>query len=289
MYKNTGKKIVAMANIFAGIMFIGSIIAGVAVWDAAGDDIAGIYYGIGTAVIGFVIAWVSNLLLAGFGELILNSHESLAIAKGETLETKHPYPWFMEGAERNICKLFLGKWNTVTIVAVAVGAALFGVLMVFGSIPVFTNTFLTSAMIIPVIVGGLFGPLPAFATMLVGNFVADLIGGWGFWFDWSVGNGVMGLFIGALLMYGARIDQGFFHVKHAIMYVICVVAGCIVAYGVVTPIMTAIFYAADLEITFIQAAVAGVANAAVLIIIGLPLLFLFANRYKKRSNLKEED
>ena len=191
--------------------------------------------------------------------------------------------------EKSLGRLFLGKWNTLTLVAVAVGAALFGTLMVFGSIPIFTNTYLTSAMIIPVIVGGLFGAVPAFATMLIGNFVADLIGGWGFWFDWSVGNGFMGLFIGALLMYGARIDEGFFHVKHAIVYVICIIVGAFVSYGLVIPVMTSLFYAADLEITFIQAAFAGISNVAVLIIIGLPILFLFANRSRKRSDLKEED
>ena len=42
---------------------------------------------------------------------------------------------------------FLGKWNTDTLVAVAVGAALFGVLMVYASIPVTVNTMLTTAMI----------------------------------------------------------------------------------------------------------------------------------------------
>jgi len=177
----------------------------------------------------------------------------------------------------------------MTLVAVAIGAALFGVLMVFVSFPVFTNTYLTAAMVIPVIVGGLFGPLPAFATLLIGNFVADLIGGWGFWFDWSVGNGVLGLFVGALPLYGARIDEGIFTVKHAIIYAICCVVGNAVAFGVVTPIMTSIFYAADLEITFIQALASGIANIAILIIVGIPLLFLFASRYKKRSNLKEED
>ena len=191
--------------------------------------------------------------------------------------------------ERSIGQRFLGKWNTMTLVAVAIGAALFGVLMVFVSFPVFTNTYLTAAMVIPVIVGGLFGPLPAFATLLIGNFVADLIGGWGFWFDWSVGNGVLGLFVGALPLYGARIDEGIFTVKHAIIYAICCVVGNAVAFGVVTPIMTSIFYAADLEITFIQALASGIANIAILIIVGIPLLFLFASRYKKRSNLKEED
>ena len=185
--------------------------------------------------------------------------------------------------------MLVGKWNTITLVAVAVGAALFGVLMVYGSIPVFTNTMLTSAMVIPVIVGGLFGPIPAFATMLVGNVVADLIGGWGFWFDWSIGNGILGLFIGALPLYGARIDEGIFKVQHDVIYAVFCVVGNAVAFGVVTPIMTALFYQQDLEITFLQAFASGISNTAVLVIIGIPLLFLFANRYKKRSNLREED
>ena len=41
-------------------------------------------------------------------------------------------------------KQFLGVWNTKTIVGVAIGAALFGVLMVFGGIKIFSNTSLTS-------------------------------------------------------------------------------------------------------------------------------------------------
>jgi len=191
--------------------------------------------------------------------------------------------------QRSFGQLFVGKWNTMTLVAVAIGAALFGVLMVFVSFPVFTNTYLTAAMVIPVIVGGLFGPLPAFATLLIGNFVADLIGGWGFWFDWSVGNGVLGLFVGALPLYGARIDEGIFKVQHAIIYAVCCIVGNAIAFGIVTPVMTSLFYAADLEITFIQAFASGVANTAVLVIVGIPLLFLFASRYKKRSDLKEED
>ena len=191
----------------------------------------------------------------------------------------------MQGFGKN----FLGKWNTLTLVSVAVGAALFGVLMVYGSIPVFANTFLTSAMIVPVVVGALFGPLPAFATMGIGNIIADLIGGWGFWFDWAVGNAVLGLFIGALPLYGARIDEGIFAVKHAIIYAITVVVGCVVAFGIVTPIFTSIFYAADLELTITQSFFASVSNVAVLTIVGIPILFLLASRYRKRSNLKMED
>ena len=92
----------------------------------------------------------------------------------------------MEIKKKNVGAMLLGEWNTKTIVAVAIGAALFGVLMCYGGIPIFTNTSLTTAMIIPVIVGALFGPLPAMVCCGVGNVIADLIGGWGLWFDWSV-------------------------------------------------------------------------------------------------------
>ena len=185
-------------------------------------------------------------------------------------------------------KKFVGEWNTKTIVAIAIGAALFGVLMVWGSIPVFTNTSLTRAMVVPVVVGALFGPLPAFATLLIGNCLADLIGGWGCWFDWSVGNGVLGLFVGLLPMYGADIKNGIFKVKHAVIYTICCILGNAIAFGIVTPVMTALFYSADLEITFIQSLAGGLSNTAVLVIIGIPVLVLLSKRYASRTNLVEE-
>ena len=185
-------------------------------------------------------------------------------------------------------KKFVGEWNTKTIVAVAIGAALYGVLMVWGSIPVFTNTNLTSAMIVPVVVGALFGPLPATVALLVGNCLADLIGGWGFWFDWSIGNGVLGLFVGLLPLYGADIKNGIFKVKHAVIYTICCVLGNAIAFGIVTPVMTALLYSADLEITFIQSLAGGLSNTAVLVIIGIPVLVLLSKRYASRANLVEE-
>jgi energy-coupling factor transport system substrate-specific component len=185
-------------------------------------------------------------------------------------------------------KKFVGEWNTKTIVAVAIGAALYGVLMVWGSIPVFTNTNLTSAMIVPVVVGALFGPLPATVALLVGNCLADLIGGWGFWFDWSIGNGVLGLFVGLLPLYGADIKNGIFKVKHAVIYTICCVLGNAIAFGIVTPVMTALLYSADLEITFIQSLAGGLSNTAVLVVIGIPVLVLLSKRYASRANLVEE-
>ena len=46
----------------------------------------------------------------------------------------------MEIKKKNVGAMLVGEWNTKTIVAVAIGAALFGVLMCYGGIPIFTNT-----------------------------------------------------------------------------------------------------------------------------------------------------
>lgn len=192
------------------------------------------------------------------------------------------------GKKRNVGRLLLGDWKTVTIVTVGIGAALYGVLMNYGGIQIFTNTQLTTAMIIPVVVGGLFGPLPALVTCGVGNIIADLIGGWGMWFDWSIGNAVMAFCVGLLPVYGANIKEGVFTVKHAIIYAICCILGNMLAFGVITPVFSFLLYASDLNVTFLQAFAATLGNSLVLVVIGIPILFLLARRYKSRSNLAQE-
>ena len=191
--------------------------------------------------------------------------------------------------EKSKLSLLLVVWNTKTIVGVAIGAALFGVLMVFGGIKVFTNTSLTSAMIVVVVVAALFGPLPAAVAAGIGNVIADLIGGWGFWFDWSIGNFVLGFFVGLLPIYGAKISDGIFTVKHAIIYVITVILGNALAFGVVTPLLTYLFYSSELTITWMQAFSAIVSNGIVLTVIGIPILILLSKRNARKTNLVKED
>lgn len=190
--------------------------------------------------------------------------------------------------KKSIWKKLVGEWNTKTIVGVAIGAALFGVLMNFGSIKVFTNTNLTTAMLVPVIVGGMFGPLPAMLAAGIGNVIADLIGGWGFWFDWSIGNAFLGLFVGALPLYGANIEDGIFQVKHMVIYAICCILGNALAFGVITPIFSTLLYQSELTVTFMQALTGGASNCVVLIVIGIPLLKILAARNAKNNNLRKE-
>ena len=194
----------------------------------------------------------------------------------------------MTTKKQSLGSILLGKWNTKTIVGIAIGAALFGVLMNFGSIRVTTNTSLTTSHIVLPIVGALFGPLPAFLTGLIGNTIADLIGGWGLWFDWSFGNAVAGFFMGLLPLYGAKIEDGVFTVKHAIIYAVVTVVGVGIGFGLVTPVLTYLFYSSELTVTWIQAWAAIVSDASVAIIVGVPVLFALAKRNARGTNLSKE-
>jgi energy-coupling factor transport system substrate-specific component len=190
--------------------------------------------------------------------------------------------------KRSVGSLLVGTWNTKTIVTVAIGAALFGVLMVYASFPIFANTYVTAAMLIPVIVGAMFGPVAAMVAAGVGNIVADLIGGWGVWFDWSVGNALAGFFVGLLAVYGARITDGYFKVKHAIIYALVVIVSQFVIYVAIVPILSFVFYGGELNFALLQGSFAALGNSIVLIVIGLPLLFGMSARFAARTNIKEE-
>ena len=124
--------------------------------------------------------------------------------------------------------------------------------------------------------------------MLFRSVLADLIGGWGFWFDWSIGNAVLGFFVGLLPVYGARIDEGIFNVKHAVIFAIIAVLANALAFGVITPIFTVLFYGGELTITFMQSLTGGASNVLVLTLLGIPLLFLLAKRYGGSKNLTKE-
>lgn len=182
----------------------------------------------------------------------------------------------------------LGPTNTESIVAIAIGIALFGVLMVYGGIQVTTNTKLTTAYLIPVIVGAYYGAVPAALVAGVGNVLADLIGGWGIWPDWAIGNAIAGFFIGLLLVYGTDVKKGVFTLKHAVIFTITTVVGQLIAFILVVPVATTLIFQSELTITYVQSSFAAVSNSAVVLVAGIPLLFVLANRNKAKTNLVKE-
>ncbi len=97
------------------------------------------------------------------------------------------------------------KFGTREIVYSAIGAALYGVLnWVFNNLtlPGTTLVSIRPPVVIPIFMGIVFGPVVGFFTGAVGNVIGDLMSGYGFFWAWDVGNGLIGLIAGLLPLMG---------------------------------------------------------------------------------------
>ena len=97
-----------------------------------------------------------------------------------------------------------------TIVYAAIGAALYGILLV-AQVPIPGSTVsVRPAFALVPFFGYAFGPIVGFFTGFVGNAIGDQISGWGAltsW-NWSLANGFVGLIAGLAPMYLARWVNG---------------------------------------------------------------------------------
>jgi energy-coupling factor transport system substrate-specific component len=91
------------------------------------------------------------------------------------------------------------KFGTREIVYAAIGAALYGLLSWATNIfplPAAGNISFRPAVAVLVLFGSAFGPWVGFIAGLLGNTLGDGLSGWGFYWNWSVGNGLIGLIPG---------------------------------------------------------------------------------------------
>jgi len=78
MNTSTGKKIITMAGVISGVLIGFAVLLGFIVfmlYSRAEETGTGIIIALFISGAGFFVSWVFNLLLNGFGELILNVHE----------------------------------------------------------------------------------------------------------------------------------------------------------------------------------------------------------------------
>lgn len=98
-------------------------------------------------------------------------------------------------------KKSLWEFGTREVVYAAIGAALYGVFSWatnFVPLPAAGNITFRPAVAIPMFFGVVFGPWVGFLTGFVGNMLGDFISGFGFWWSWDLGNGLMGMIPGLI-------------------------------------------------------------------------------------------
>src|SRR2546427_10642965 len=119
----------------------------------------------------------------------------------------------MEVTERQERSLSARIWavGVRQVVFMALGAALYaGVSYATNSLqlPGASNVSLRPGIVIPVFFGAVFGPWVGLFTGGVGNLINDLISGYGFYWNWDVGNGLIGFIAGlAVISTGGRYNN----------------------------------------------------------------------------------
>jgi hypothetical protein len=97
--------------------------------------------------------------------------------------------------------------GTRQVVYMAIGAALYGVFnYIFNLIPMpsVSQVALRPSVCIPIFFGYVFGPVVGFFTGAVGNILGDFLTGWGVYPAWDMGNGLMGLVPGLVLLFADK-------------------------------------------------------------------------------------
>ncbi|UCC85591.1 MAG: ECF transporter S component [Anaerolineales bacterium] len=97
--------------------------------------------------------------------------------------------------------------GTRQVVYMAIGAALYGVFnYIFNLIPMpsVSQVSLRPSVCIPIFFGYAFGPVVGFFTGAVGNILGDFITGWGVYPAWDMGNGLMGMVPGLVMLFADK-------------------------------------------------------------------------------------
>jgi energy-coupling factor transport system substrate-specific component len=129
-------------------------------------------------------------------------------------------------------KKTLWKFGTREVVYAAIGSALYAVLAVatnFIQIPSAGNVSFRPAVAIPMFFGIAFGPLVGFISGFLGNIISDMISGYGFWFWWDLGNGIMGLIPGLMAFSFTSFKAQATLIKAEIYVIVGVLVGMAVA------------------------------------------------------------
>lgn len=94
------------------------------------------------------------------------------------------------------------EFGTRQVVYGAIGAALYGVLSWVTNIvplPAAGNVTFRPAVAVLIFFGVAYGPWVGLLAGFFGNTLGDAITGWGFYWNWSLGNGLMGMVPGLVM------------------------------------------------------------------------------------------
>ncbi len=182
-------------------------------------------------------------------------------------------------------KLF--KFDTKTIVATGLGAALFTLLFMYVKVPSWIpETQLQTAYGISAFFGALFGPVAGALIAFIGHAISDSVQYGSAWWSWVIASGVSG-FVAGLSHLNLKIDEGIFGKADIIRFNVFQVVGNVIAWIVIAPVLDIVIYAEPVNLVFAQGVIAAILNMIATGVIGTLLLIAYSKTKSQKGSLSK--
>jgi energy-coupling factor transport system substrate-specific component len=182
------------------------------------------------------------------------------------------------------------KLTVETLVATAIGAALFFVLGRFASFTVFANTYITFQYAILCFLAVVYGPIAGALIGLIGHALIDFTS-YGPWWSWIIASSVVGIVVGCIaLLKKIDVEGGKFGIAEIIWFNVAQIVANVIAWGGIAPSLDILIYSEPVEKIYTQGLIASIGNIVTTAVLGTILLFLYSKlRPAKGSLTKEAD
>ncbi len=180
------------------------------------------------------------------------------------------------------------KNSVKTVVAVAIGAALFFVLGRFVAIPSgIPNTNISLQYAVLGLLAAMYGPVAGGLIGFIGHTLIDLSWGGSPWWSWVIASTFVGIVVG-LFAKKLNVNEGEFSKKGVVTYAIANVIAHAVAWIGVAPVLDILIYAEPVDKVFAQGAMAAVANILTAVIVGALLIAAYTKTIAKKGSLEKQ-
>ena len=179
-------------------------------------------------------------------------------------------------------------FSTKTMVATALGAALFFVLFAYVKIPSpIPETNFQLAYGVSAFFGCLFGPVASCLIAAIGHTLNDFIFYGSPWWSWVVASAVSGLVAGFAYFY-TKLDEGEFNKKTILAIIVINVIGKAIERLLVAPVLDIVIYAEPVKKVFLQGLMSFIADGISSIVVCLLLAAAYSKTRTKTGSLDQE-
>lgn len=180
-------------------------------------------------------------------------------------------------------------FNTKTLVATGLGAALFTLMFMYIKIPTgFPDTSIQTAYGVGSFFAVLFGPAAGFLIAFIGHALSDAVQYGSPWWSWIIASGVSCFLVG-FASVKLKVEEGVFKGKDIISYNLFAIAANVIAWLLLAPVLDIFIYGEPKNYAYTQGIIATITNGISACVIGTLLLMIYSRTRPQKGSLRPEE